>query len=298
MNIIETKNLTKVFDNNSAVKKLNLKIPKGEISGLLGPNGSGKTTTLRLLLGLAKPSDGNIEIFGLNLFKKKSTILNKVGALIDSPAFYEHLTAYDNLRIMQLTHNIPKERIDEVLKIVELHNDANKKVKDFSLGMKQRLGIAIALINDPELLILDEPTNGLDPSGIIKMRNLLSSLSHDKGITIIISNHNLYEIEQMCNYVCLIQNGDLLYQGEINSLFEEYSSNELCIKTNNNKLAAELIDEHDNHLTDEKLLMNVNYKEVPNIVNRLVENDLLVYEVMYEKETLEDIFLQLTNNKE
>lgn len=302
MNVIQTKNLTKKFGEFTAVNKINLDIPRGQICGFLGPNGSGKTTTIRMLLGLSQPSSGEVILFDMDFKENKSKILSKIGALVDSPSFYDHLTGYENLKIMKLIHNNTEEKIKEVLNIVELTHASNKKVREYSLGMKQRLGIAIALMNDPQLIILDEPTNGLDPSGIKKIRELLINLSIDKGISIVVSSHNLFEIEQMCNYVCLINNGELLYQGDIKKLLANFKEDKIYFATNNNIDSITYINKYDKKY---KTLIEGNYlqvttekKDIPKLNKLLMEKGMDVYEIIHKRASLEDIFLELTKERD
>jgi len=216
--IVQTENLSKSFGKEQAVSNINLKIRKGEIYGFLGPNGAGKTTTIRMLLGLMKPSSGTIKIFQKDLTKERINILAKVGSLVENPSYYPHLTAYENLEALRKILGVPKSRIDEVLEIVRLKDAADKKVKGFSLGMKQRLGIAASLLHNPELLILDEPTNGLDPSGIIEIRNLIKRLPEEYGMTIIISSHLLSEIDQMATQVGIVTKGKMIFQDSIEAM--------------------------------------------------------------------------------
>ncbi|KAI7263953.1 hypothetical protein KC345_g8999, partial [Hortaea werneckii] len=204
-----------------AVKKLNLNIGKGEIYGFLGPNGAGKTTTIRMLLGLIKPTSGSIDIFGRELQRNKLQILRKVGSLVESPSYYGHLNALDNLEAIRRILDVPKPRIAEVLDIVSLTGEEKRPVKGFSLGMKQRLGIAAALLGSPELLILDEPTNGLDPSGIQEIRSLIKRLPEEQGITVLVSSHLLSEIEQMAGTVGIIREGQMVYQDTIAHLQQQ-----------------------------------------------------------------------------
>ncbi|UXR82406.1 ABC transporter ATP-binding protein [Staphylococcus sp. IVB6214] len=296
LNVIETQNVSKRFGDFQVVQDLNIQIPEGTICGFLGPNGSGKTTTIRMLLGLAKPTEGHVKIFNMPLENHKQDILNQVGALVDSPSFYDHLTGYENLKIMQYVHHNSDKTIEEVLGIVELTHAANKKVKDYSLGMKQRLGIAIALMNDPKLIILDEPTNGLDPSGIKKMRELLMKLVKDRGISIIVSSHNLFEIEQMCRYVCVINKGQLLYQGDMHTLLEKYKHDYIYFVTDDNTKAQSLLADVDISIEDQRLTVKAHRDEIPQINKMLVKHDINVYEIYHEKSSLEDIFLKLTKN--
>lgn len=209
---LETKDLTKKFKGEVAVNSINLKIRKASIYGFLGPNGSGKSTTLKMITGLLFPTDGEIIIDGHKWSRKD---LNDIGALIEAPALYGNLTARENLKVHTKLLNIPDSKIDEVLNIVDLKNTGKKRAGQFSLGMKQRLGIAIALLNDPKLLILDEPTNGLDPLGIEDLRNLIKSLK-DKGITIIFSSHILSEVHQLAEDIGIIYKGKLEYQNKVN----------------------------------------------------------------------------------
>lgn len=296
LNVVETQNVSKKFGDFQAVRDLNIHIPEGTICGFLGPNGSGKTTTIRMLLGLAKPTEGHVQIFDIPLEDHKQEILNQVGALVDSPSFYDHLTGYENLKIMQYIHHNREKAIEEVLETVELTHASHKKVKDYSLGMKQRLGIAIALMNNPKLIILDEPTNGLDPSGIKKMRDLLIKLVEERGISIIVSSHNLFEIEQMCRYVCVINKGQLLYQGDMRTLLEKYKHDYIYFVTDDNAKAQSLLADIDTEVEDQRLTVKAHRDDIPQINKTLVNHDINVYEIYHEKSSLEDIFLKLTNH--
>ncbi|WP_278600713.1 ABC transporter ATP-binding protein [Clostridium tertium] len=189
--IVKTENLIKKFNNVNSVDKVNLKVREGEVYGFLGPNGAGKSTTIKMILGLIKPNSGEISVFGKSIKDNREEILKDIGALVESPSYYGHLTAYENLEILRRVLKVSKNEIEEKLKLVNLWDAKNKKVREFSLGMKQRLGIAQALMGNPKLLILDEPTNGLDPAGIIEIRNLIKYLAKEKNITIIISSHIL-----------------------------------------------------------------------------------------------------------
>jgi lantibiotic transport system ATP-binding protein len=219
MNCLETNNLGHKFSEKEMVlNDINLRVIKGRIYGFLGPNGAGKTTTLKLILGLLKKQQGEILIFGKSLDKDRIDILKNIGSLIESPSLYGHLTARENLNLLQKIYQCPEGRIQEVLNLVGLANTGNKKTSQFSLGMKQRLSIAIALLHNPLLLILDEPTNGLDPNGMIEIRELLIRLNEEQGITIIISSHLLAEIEKLVTYVGVINKGRMLFQGTLEEL--------------------------------------------------------------------------------
>lgn len=210
--ILETKNLTKTFGKQKAVDDISLKIKENSIYGLLGPNGAGKSTTLKMITGMIHKTSGEIFFEG---HKWSRDDLSDIGALIEMPALYENLSARENLKVRTLLLGLPDSRIDEVLEIVSLKNTGKKKSGQFSLGMKQRLGIAIALLNNPKLLILDEPTNGLDPLGIQELRDLIRSFP-EKGITVILSSHILAEVEQTADHIGIINNGKLQYQNIIN----------------------------------------------------------------------------------
>ncbi len=219
--IVKTNSLTKVYGDQVCVNNLDMRVLKQRIYGFLGPNGAGKSTTLKLLLGLAVPTKGEIDIFGKRVNRKnRIEILREVGALIESPSYYGHLTAKENLKIFATLLDVPHSNIDKVLKIVRLDKQQSKKASKFSLGMKQRLGLAAALLSFPKLLILDEPTNGLDPAGIQEIRELIQSLPKEYGMTVIVSSHLLSEIDQMAEDVGIIANGKLMYQGKLNQLHE------------------------------------------------------------------------------
>ncbi|MGE7997781.1 ABC transporter ATP-binding protein [Lysinibacillus sp. NPDC093190] len=298
--IVQTENLSKSFGKEQAVSNINLKIRKGEIYGFLGPNGAGKTTTIRMLLGLMKPSSGTIKIFQKDLTKERINILAKVGSLVENPSYYPHLTAYENLEALRKILGVPKSRIDEVLEIVRLKDAADKKVKGFSLGMKQRLGIAASLLHNPELLILDEPTNGLDPSGIIEIRNLIKRLPSEYGMTIIISSHLLSEIDQMATQVGIVTKGKMIFQDSIEAM-RRFAQSKVVIKVNDGEkgwrslVANGIKAEHKNGLI---LFDECSDEKVAHIVQILVQEGISVYRVEEEKRSLEEIFLQMTTGEQ
>lgn len=219
--LIRTQNLSKGYGGNPVVKGINLSVMEGTIYGFCGPNGAGKSTTLKMLLGLVRPTEGDISLLGRTMTSKnRMEILRQTGSLIESPSYYAHLTGRENLEILQGLLRVPKENVDKALEIVRLHNQGKKRVSAYSLGMKQRLGLAAALLNFPKLLILDEPTNGLDPAGIQEMRELIRSLPEKYGMTAIISSHLLSEIDQIVDDIGIIANGKLKYQGSLERLHE------------------------------------------------------------------------------
>ncbi|GAA0292041.1 ABC-2 type transport system ATP-binding protein [Gracilibacillus halotolerans] len=298
--ILETKELTKRFGKEEAVSKLDMKIKKGEIYGFLGPNGAGKTTTIRILLGLMKPTSGSIRIFQENLDTERISILKRVGSLVENPSYYPHLTAYENLEASRKILEVPKARIQEVLNIVGLSDVTNKKVKGFSLGMKQRLGIANSLMNNPELLILDEPTNGLDPSGIIEIRNLINRLANEAGITILISSHLLSEVDQLATTVGIINKGKLIFQDSID-VMRRYAQQSISIKVNDSEKARNMLFSNGiktNYENGRILLPELADMEIAEAIRILVESGVSIYRVEEEKRSLEEIFLQMTREEE
>lgn len=219
--IVKTNSLTKVYGGQICVSNLNMCVPAQRIYGFLGPNGAGKSTTLKMLLGLVTPTKGEIDLFGNRVnAKNRMEILREVGSLIESPSYYGHLTARENLKIFAALLDVPDHNIDKVLEIVRLDKQQSKLTAKFSLGMKQRLGLAAALLSFPKLLILDEPTNGLDPAGIQEIRELIQSLPKEYGMTVIVSSHLLSEIDQIAEDIGIIANGKLMYQGGLDRLHE------------------------------------------------------------------------------
>lgn len=294
--VITTHNVSKVYQGRQVVKGINLDIRKGDIFGFLGPNGAGKTTTIRMLLGLIQPTSGTIRIFDRDLKKDRMAILRKIGSLVEYPSYYGHLTAAENLEVIRRILDVPKSRIGEVLDIVRLTKDANRPVKKYSLGMKQRLGIAMALIGNPELLILDEPSNGLDPSGILEIRELIKSMPREHGITVLVSSHMLSEIEQMTTRVGVIQHGSMIFQDTIESLHQKARSSIRIICSKPEEALDEVIAAGcPVSLQQGKLVLDyVPNQEIAEIVSLLVRNRHEVYRVEEEKKSLEQIFLELT----
>ena len=217
--ILEIKNLSKKSGNCYRVKNLSMSIPKSCVYGFLGPNGAGKTTTLKMILGLIKKDAGEIKMFGEDVSAKNLlALLHKTGSLIENPGGYPHLSGLENMQIIAKLKGVSESEIEKALKTVRLYEQKDKKLGAYSLGMKQRLGIAMALLGDPKFLILDEPSNGLDPAGIMEIRNLITSLPKERDITVLISSHLLNEIEQMADYVGIIHQGQMLYQGKLSEL--------------------------------------------------------------------------------
>jgi len=301
MPIIETQNLHFGFTKNELVlKDINLKIEKGTIYGFLGPNGAGKTTTIRLLLGLLIPSSGNIQLFDKSLATDSLKIFKNIGAMIETPSLYEHLTGFDNLQITRKLKNVSNKRIDQVLEIVKLTDASKTRVKAYSLGMKQRLGLALSLLSEPELLILDEPTNGLDPQGMIETRELLFKLNKDFGTTILISSHLLSEIEKIVTHLGIIKKGKMIFQGtiaELHNLQLEHSF--IQLETSNNQKAYSLLNNnYKASYNNEKGIQVVfeSREQVSDICKTLIYAGLDIYHFNVASNNLEDIFLTITKN--
>lgn len=298
--IIETRRLDFLFRSGQPIlQQLSLQVPAGSIYGFLGPNGAGKTTTLRLILGLLKKQEGAITLFGKELAPHRLEILRRLGSLIEQPSLYLHLTGRENLEIFRLTYQCSKKRIDEVLDIVRLKDAAHKKVKAYSLGMKQRLSIAIALLHDPELLILDEPTNGLDPSGIIETRELLKTLNREHGKTVLVSSHMLAEVEKMATHVGIINKGKLLFQGPLQELQQLKSKQSAIeIEVSDTAKAQRVLNGHFpvKEVNGTKLLVHFESKERTALLNRtLVQQEVEVYQMALTQNDLENLFIQITS---
>lgn len=297
-NLIETHGLCKQYSGIMRVNELSMMVPQGAVYGFLGPNGAGKSTTLKMLLGLAHPTKGHISIFGESMNRKNRLgILQKIGSLIESPSYYGHLTGEENLRIVQTLRGVPAQQIGEVLHLVRLDGQKDKRVRQYSLGMKQRLGLAAALLGYPNLLILDEPTNGLDPAGIQEMRDLIRSLPEQYGMTVVISSHLLTEIDQVATHVGIIANGKLVYQDTLSQLHEK-SECHLQLRTLNDPIALEVL-----HNSQVQCVFTGNGIDLPALsdtqaaqcIQLLAQNRIGVVRLEERKKSLEDIFLTLTN---
>lgn len=298
--VIETSNLTKKYGNNTVVSGVNMNVEKGRIYGLLGRNGAGKTTIMRMLLNLTNPTEGDIKLFGTDYKENMKENYNKIGSIIETPGFYPNLNAKDNLKVLcELRGNYTDERIDEVISLVNLDNAKDKKFKEYSLGMKQRLGLAATIVHKPELLILDEPINGLDPVGIKEIRDLLISLK-ENGTTILISSHILSEIETIADEIGIINEGHLIKEltkeelDNINSQYVEF-------KLDNLDLAKEILIKNGFNPDDFEIsnsLKLFNHFEKRSYLNKLfVENGINIYEIILKEDSLEDYFIKLINSE-
>lgn len=296
--IIKTTNLTKIYGNQTSVDHLNITVNQGQIYGFLGRNGAGKTTTIRMLLGLIKPTDGQIEIFGEDLWKHQKAILRRIGSIVEVPGFYENLTARENLLINTKIIGVHKKNaIDEALEIVGLQHEHKKLVGNYSLGMKQRLGIARALLHYPELLILDEPTNGLDPIGIKEMRKLIKSLAVERNMTIFISSHILSEIEQLADHVGIIHEGKLLEEVDFDTL-RKRNRKYLEFQVSNDNKAAMLLEKHlgifDYEVHEAGNIRVYSHIGQQGAINKVfVQHDIDVSKIIMSEDRLEDYFTKL-----
>ena len=297
MNIIETHDLCKQYGNALRVAHLDLDVPEGSVYGFLGPNGAGKSTTLKMILGLVRPTAGDIRVLGKKMDGgNRLAVLRQVGSLIESPSYYGHLTGEENLRIVQTLRGVPEKNIREVLQIVRLDGQRGKKVAHYSLGMKQRLGLAAALLGYPKLLILDEPTNGLDPAGIQEMRELICSLPERFGMTVVVSSHLLSEIDQMADHVAIIREGELVFQDTLEALHGR-SRHHLALRTTNNAVARAILQEKSVPCQEEGgyLILPILSDEIAAQLTRLLgARNLGVIRLEERQKSLEDIFLELT----
>lgn len=299
---LELINVSKSYRETKAVDNLSASVFKGDIYGFLGPNGAGKSTAIRMLLSLISPDAGHIKLFGRDLHIERYKTLNKVGALIEKPDFYPYLSARKNLEILGKLSNVsdPDQKIGEVLELVKLSQRADSKVRTYSQGMRQRLGIAQCLLHEPDLIILDEPGNGLDPQGQKEMRNLIKSLNRDKGITIVLSSHILSEIEQVANRMIIINKGKKVVEGDVNELLRgsgmkvrfEVSDLTKARGVLNN---CELRDKYT--ITENNaLIMGIPRENVPMVSKLFFQNDIAIYSIIPAK-TLEDYFISKTGNE-
>ena len=298
-NIITTNALTKEYDHKKVVNTLDLNVPEGSVYGFLGPNGAGKSTTLKMLLGLVKPTGGQIQILGKKLApENRLEILQQTGSLIEAPAYYGHLSGKENLQIICKLKNVPEKEIVRVMHLVRMENQMDKKVKNYSLGMKQRLGIAAALLGSPRLLLLDEPTNGLDPAGIQEIRELIRSLP-EHGITVLVSSHLLAEIDQMATDVGIIDKGQLIFQDSL-MILHEHSRSRILFQTSDNAEAFRLLNSSGMDVkweNDTFHMDNISDDVIMEAVRRCVNADIGVFRVTEQQKSLEDIFLSLTGKQ-
>lgn len=296
--VIETRDLSFRFGNQQVLDNVSLKVPKGCVYGFLGPNGAGKTTTIKILLNLLHSAQKNVFLFGKELSGSRIEILSKTGSLVEQPAIYPHLSGKENLVNRAMLLGVSSKRVTEMLQLVGLSESANKNAGKYSLGMKQRLGIALALLPDPELLILDEPTNGLDPNGIIQMRELLQKLTSEQGKTVFVSSHLLAEVEKMANYVGIINHGKLLFQGSIQEL-HALNASQVCIQVNDTISAANTLlkSGYEADIVADTIQLPFSTKEEMGSINSLlISEGYTVFSLSHTKHDLEKLFLDITRN--
>jgi ABC-type multidrug transport system ATPase subunit len=299
--IIETNDLVRKYGNLVAVDGIGLHVSEGSVYGFLGPNGAGKTTTIRMLLGLVRPTRGEVFLFGGPLNKDRLTVLSQVGAMVETPSLYSHLTGYENLEVTRRLTNSPPKSIEHALSIVGLQEYANRFVREYSQGMRQRLALALALLNEPKLLILDEPTNGLDPAGIREMRDLIKSFPIQFGVTVFLSSHLLAEVQQIASHIGIINKGKLLFQGTIREL-EARRANIIRLTIDDLHKAVSALraagwdvkEAGNNQLS----VVSKENLDAARINSLLVNRGINVLHLSTEDWSLESVFMELTGNPE
>ncbi|KRG12951.1 ABC transporter ATP-binding protein [Lederbergia galactosidilytica] len=297
--VVELQNVTKVIRGRKIIDDLSFGVMPGEVFGFLGPNGAGKTTTIRMIVGLIRMSGGDITICGKNIKKEFEEAIRHVGAIVENPEMYKFLTGYQNLQqAARLSPGIGKEKIDEVVELVGLTERIHDKVKTYSLGMRQRLGIAQSLLHDPKVLILDEPTNGLDPAGIREIRDYLRSLAKERNLAVIVSSHLLSEMEMMCDRIAIIQKGKLIDMQMVKEEESVQKHTYICMIDQPQK-AKDLLEKKDYLIQVQPggFSVQLEKEQVPEVINYLVHHDLLIYEMKKQAISLEDRFLEITNQK-
>jgi ABC-2 type transport system ATP-binding protein len=298
MESITTKNLSYTIGSKTILNNINLNIPEGSIYGYLGRNGAGKSTTIKLLLGLLESSGDNIFIQNKSIQQNRTEILANTGNLIESPCFYTKLTVYENLKYLDIIYGKGSKRIEEVLELVDLHNEKKKKASALSMGMKQRLGIAMAIFHDPKLLILDEPLNGLDPQGIFEMRKLFQHLN-EQGKTIFLSSHILSELEKTATHIGIIEGGQMIFQGTKNDLLSKVEKEIILKASPVEKALALLQDTFSAALNNtNKISVKINNdREFNGILTTLIQNGIEIYDIESQSTNLEQIFINLISKK-
>lgn len=291
--ILECKNLSKSFGKKEILKDVSLEATSGDIVGFIGPNGAGKTTTIKLILGLQKITSGVVKVNGYSIQSEFTQAIKRVGTIVENPDLYMYLSGYDNLKIISnLYDGVTKERIDEVIRLVGLENRINDKVSKYSLGMRQRLGIAQAIIHKPNLLVLDEPTNGLDPEGIKQVRDLLVKLAREEKMAILISSHNLLELESFCTKIVMIKNGEVIESSTIEQAKQVAEDTSYIFEVDDLEKAMGIVVEKSKVVSDREMSLDISRDKVPEIVEIMVKNDVKVYGVYQKENNLEEAFLK------
>ena len=294
--VLELKNVSKSFGKRKIIDNLNLEVEEGEIYGFLGPNGSGKTTTIKMILRLINSDSGEIKVNGYDTKKQFEKAMECIGAIVENPDLYKYMSGIDNLRLHARIRNIDEKRIKEVLELVELKGREKDKVGKYSLGMKQRLGLALTLLHKPKVLILDEPTNGLDPAGIKKLRDILKEISHKEGVAVFVSSHILSEMQLMCDRVAVLDNGKIVKVEKISDTNEE-KEEVVEIKVRNIEKAVKILKEDFNldvKIENNKINITVRTEKLPEVIKKLAIADTEIQLVIPKEHTLEDIFFDAT----
>ncbi|PGC33552.1 ABC transporter ATP-binding protein [Bacillus pseudomycoides] len=295
--IVRVEQLTKRIGSKTLVENISFEVKKGEVVGLLGPNGAGKTTLMRMMVGMIRMTEGEVWIDGQSVKQKFESTAAKIGAVIENPEFYPFLSGYENLTYFgRMNGNVTEDCIDEVVQLLGMGQVIDRKVKAYSLGMRQRLGIAQALIHNPDVLILDEPTNGLDPNGIHEMRMYIKKIAHEQGKAVLVSSHLLSEVELMCDRVIIIQHGKYVATQNIKQA-ESLEMETIHIRVDDVKQAADLLT-YDVLIQDNELILTLENEEIPNVIRTLTEKGIRIYRVYEERKTLEEKFLELTGGKD
>lgn len=288
--ILEIKNVNKKYGKRKIIDDLSLKVEEGQIYGFLGPNGAGKTTTIKMITGLVSLDSGNILINNYDIKKDYKKAMENVGAIVESPDLYDYLTGKENINMFARIRNVRKDKVDEIIKLVGLEDRINDKVKKYSLGMKQRLGLAVVLLHEPKLLILDEPTNGLDPAGIKDMRNLLKNLAHKKDVAIFVSSHMLSEMQLLCDKIAIIDKGKIVKVDDV----VKKEGDLYYFKVGNNLAAIKALNKVCKCYEEDKKIVIEYDKNISNIVKTLVENGIEIIEFGKKQDTIEQEFLKTT----
>lgn len=292
--VLKCESLNKKFGKKQILKNVSFEMQEGDILGFIGPNGAGKTTTIKLILGLQSITEGKVCINGYDIENQFTKAIKKVGAIVENPDLYMYLSGYENLRLIaNLYQGISKERIDEVVKLVKLENRIKDKVSKYSLGMRQRLGIAQAILHNPNLLILDEPTNGLDPEGIKEMRELLVELAQKEKMGILISSHNLAELDNLCTKVCIIKNGEIIETSDISGIKREQGKQFKIFEVEDSKKVKILLPEAI-EINKKQFKLDIPREKIPETIIKLVENEIKIYGVKEEEKSLEQAFFEKT----
>ena len=293
--ILRCENLKKNFEKKEILKGVSLKLTEGDILGFIGPNGAGKTTTIKLILGLQSITSGKVFINGYDIETDFTKAIEGVGTIVESPDLYMYMSGYENLKLVaNLYKNVDKQRIDEIVKLVGLENRIKDKVSKYSLGMRQRLGIAQAILHKPNLLILDEPTNGLDPEGIKEVKTLLKKLAEEENMAILISSHNLAELDTFCNKICIIKNGEVVETNDIDTFKKDVKNNCYILEVEDSSVISSIINYKIDILTEREVRVYVEKEEVPLLLKELILRNVKVYSVSEENLSLEDAFLKKT----